>query len=385
MGLHEKVGITSYSAGLDFTFFGMNNEIKYGFDFTGLNTNFNFRNFRGVTLNKEDDTSELSLFAKFKQKFGNLIIEPSVRWQYYTAQQKAFFEPRFGMKFNATDNLRFKLAGGFYTQNLVSTVNENDVVNLFVGFLSGPEETVFEPGTQDEVDHRLQTAIHGVFGVEIDISNNIELNVEPYFKDFTQLIALNRNKRTELEPDFVKETGLAYGIDFSLRYETKDLYVWSTYSLGYVNRDDGVQEFPTVFDRRHNVNFLASYTFGPKNNGWEAGLRWNLGSGFPFTKTAGFFEEVPLSDGIGTDVLTGNGNLDVIFEEERNGGRLPYYHRLDVSLKKHFEISKYTRVEAVLSITNVYDRDNIFFFDRVRYERVNQLPILPSLGVTIHF
>ena len=33
----------------------------------------------------------------------------------------------------------------------------------------------------------------------------------------------------------------------------------------------------------------------------------------------------------------------------------------------------------------VDERDNIFYFDRVRYSRVNQLPILPSLSATFHF
>lgn len=384
-GVPRESGITSYSAGLNFTFFGLNNEVKYGFDFTGINTNFKFKNFRGVTFQNEDDTSELSLFVKYKQKLGPVIFEPSLRWQYYTAQKKAFFEPRLGAKVNVTDNIRIKLAGGFYSQNLISTVNQNDVVNLFVGFLTGPEDDIFEPGTMEETDHNLQTAIHGIFGVEVDLMDNLEMNVEPYFKKFTQLIELNRNRRSNLEPSFVKETGLAYGIDLSLRYETKQLYLWGTYSLGYVNRDDGIQEFPTIFDRRHNVNLLASYTFGPKDNNWEAGVRWNLGSGFPFTKTAGFYEDIPLSDGVTTDYVSENGELDVLFDTDRNNGRLPYYHRLDISLKKHFKLSKYTRIEAVASITNLYDRKNIFYFDRVRYQRVNQLPILPSLGVTLFF
>jgi hypothetical protein len=33
----------------------------------------------------------------------------------------------------------------------------------------------------------------------------------------------------------------------------------------------------------------------------------------------------------------------------------------------------------------VYDRPNIFYFDRVRYTRVNQLPLLPSLSATFQF
>ena len=40
-------------------------------------------------------------------------------------------------------------------------------------------------------------------------------------------------------------------------------------------------------------------------------------------------------------------------------------------------------VELDLSLTNTYDRENIFYFDRVRFERVNQLPLLPSVGVEL--
>ena len=90
-------------------------------------------------------------------------------------------------------------------------------------------------------------------------------------------------------------------------------------------------------------------------------------------------------DGINTDYVTGNGDLGVVFSETRNSGRLPDYHRLDVSLKKTIEFSKTSKLEVVLSITNVYDRANIFFFDRIEFERVDQLPIIPSLGVTYSF
>ena len=149
-----------------------------------------------------------------------------------------------------------------------------------------------------------------------------------------------------------------------------------------MRRDDGFQEYPTNFDRRHNVNFLASYLLGEKKN-WEAGLRWNLGSGFPFTETQGFYENVPLEQNpVLVDFLTGNYNLDVLLDEELNGGRLSYFHRLDLSLKRRWNFGRYNELEAVLSVTNAYDRPNVFYVDRVTNGRVNQLPILPSLGVT---
>jgi len=156
------------------------------------------------------------------------------------------------------------------------------------------------------------------------------------------------------------------------------------YSLGYVNRFDGEQTYPTVFDRRHNLNFLGTYTFGLDKD-WEFGVRWNLGSGFPFTLTQGFYTNYTLQEGISSDVLSQNGELGIDFFEERNSGRLPYYHRLDISLKKRFEFNRRTNLEVTASVTNVYNRENIFFFDRVEFERQDQLPILPSIGLTLKF
>ena len=130
---------------------------------------------------------------------------------------------------------------------------------------------------------------------------------------------------------------------------------------------------------------MATYQLGKKKE-WEFGARWNFGSGFPFTQTQGFYNSVPFfEDGIGTDVLGGQGDLGILYADERNGGRLPYYHRFDVSMKRLFKFTKHSNLEVTASATNVYDRPNIFYFDRVRYTRVNQLPILPSLSATFQF
>lgn len=377
-------GIANYNVKLDFTYFGLRNEVKYGFEIIGLDTKFKFLNFVGNTIEQNDNTTELGAFFKYKAKIGDLILEPSIRLQFYASQSASNLEPRLGLKYNISDGVRFKAAGGYYSQNLISSVNELDVVNLFVGFLTGPEERVTLPNSNQAAPHRLQKAWHAVVGAEVDITNQIELNVEPYIKDFTQLIQINRNKLRPTDPNFVTEKGLAYGIDLTLRYETKKVYLWGTYSLAYVNRDDGEQEYPTIFDRRHNVNLLGTYKFG-KDQAWEAALRWNLGSGFPFTLTQGFYNDFNYNDGLNTSPLTSNGDLGIVLDSKRNAGRLPYYHRLDGSLKRVVKFGKYTNLEIVASATNMYNRENIFYFDRVRNKRVNQLPIMPSLGLTLNF
>jgi len=377
-------GISNYNVRLDFTYFGLRNEIKYGFEIIGLDTKFKFRNYVGNTISQNDNTTELGAFVKYKGRLGDFIFEPSLRMQLYASQSTSTLEPRLGMKYNVTDRFRLKAAGGFYSQNLISSVNELDVVNLFVGFLTGPEERVTLPNSNTQAPHRLQKAIHAVVGTEIDLTKRIEMNVEPYIKDFKQLIQINRNKLNPTDPNFVTERGLAYGVDWTLRYETKKVYLWATYSLAYVNRDDGEQEYPTIFDRRHNVNLLGTYKFGEKME-WEAALRWNMGSGFPFTQTQGFYGNINFNDGLNSDPLTGNGDLGIVLDTKRNGGRLPYYHRLDGSLKRVFKFGKYTSLEVVASATNMYNRENIFYFDRVRNKRINQLPIMPNLGVTFIF
>lgn len=115
-------------------------------------------------------------------------------------------------------------------------------------------------------------------------------------------------------------------------------------------------------------------------------MRWTLGSGFPFTQTQSFFEKLDFQEnGAQTPITTQNGTLGLILTDELNGGRLPYYHRLDFSARKRWVFFNKMLLEADLTLINAYDRDNIFYFDRIRLEVVYQLPILPSAGLTLKF
>ncbi len=377
-------GINSYYGALNFSTYSKNTEVKYGLELTGFGTQFEFINALGNTLNQDANTTEVNSYVRVKRKIGPLVIEPGFRLQYYQTLGQVFPEPRLGMKYNLTDKMRIKAAGGLYSQNLLSTVNERDIVNLFVGFLSAPDETVVQQGSNEPTKDRLQKSAHAVAGIEIDLTDNFDLNVEGYYKRFTQLISLNRFKRNPQDPNYFVETGDAKGIDVSFKWEGRRAYLWGAYSLGFVTRDDGEQVYPPVFDRRHNMNIVTTYQAGHKKE-WEFGARWNFGSGFPFTLTQGFYNNIPFKDGFGTDVYGGQGSLGLIYDTKRNGGRLPYYHRMDVSVKRMFDLGKHSKMEITASCTNIYDRANIFYFDRVRYARVNQLPILPSLSMQITF
>jgi len=150
-----------------------------------------------------------------------------------------------------------------------------------------------------------------------------------------------------------------------------------------VTREDEYTRYVPHFDRRHNLNLLAGYRFG-KHGDWSARARWQLGSGFPFTQTAGYYEEIECKDG--TFILDPgmNGELAVLYGPV-NEGRLPAYHRLDLSVNRTWKLSNGRSFEFGASIMNVYGRKNVFYFDRVTQVRVNQLPFMPTAGMIYKF
>ncbi len=390
--------INGFNMAMNFTNFNGNNESKFGFEILGFTTDFSFENSVGQTIEQVENTTEIAGYLQYKFNFGKLVVEPSFRLHYYASLSTFSPEPRLGFKFNLTDNFRLKGAGGLYSQNLLSATSDRDVVNLFYGFLSGPnslpDEFTNEDGSTTTIDDALQTATHAIFGFEYDVTRNFNVNVEGYYKWFTQLTNVNRNKLYDdnsanasqpdvLKKDFIVETGDVYGIDFTFKYDWKQLSLYAVYSWSKVERWDGLQTYFPIFDRRHNVNLVGSYNFG-KDLLWTVDARWNFGSGFPLTQTTGFYENLTFQGPIDQDYTSQNGELGIRYGD-LNAGRLPTYHRFDVSVKRKFVLSENSILDANISVTNVYNRENIFYVNRVTSQRVNQLPILPSAGVSLTF
>ena len=394
----RKSGITSFNFGLDFNYSVGKDAIKYGVEVVGFSTNYNTFNPLGVRIDLSQNTTELNGFISYKFNRKKIIIEPGFRMQYYSALSAVSPEPRIGMKYKATERLRLKTAAGLYSQNLMATNSDRDVVNLFYGFLASPDEiqnTVTRPdGTTKEVSNSLQKASHIIVGFEFDITEELNLNVEGYYRNFKQVTNTNRNKifpddennqdKPELlRKDFILESGFAKGVDVVLKYATKHSNINLVYSIMNVDRWDGLRWYDPVFDRRHNVNVVASHSFG-KNDSWEMSARWNLGSGLPFTQTQGAYEPPTLDGGISTDYIYTNSNTLAIQYAPLNEGRLPWYHRLDANIRKTFKWEK-SSLELNFGLTNAYNRANVFYIDRVTSKRVNQLPLLPSVGLEMSF
>jgi hypothetical protein len=387
---HRESGIEGFEGGIDFTYFLPGySQLKYGIEVSGFHTTLDYVNYLGTATTLDRRNTQAGLYATWRKNFNEkLIIEPGIRIQYYSSLSKVSPEPRLAVKYNISNNVRLKGAAGLYSQNILSTKSDRDIVNFFTGFLLSPDQEI--KNTKGEVvSTNLQTAYHVLGGIEVDI-NKVELNLEPWYKNFNQLIELNRNKVEVSDPDYAAGNGKAYGVDLSAKYSQKRVFLWGVVSyqqVTYENIDDEakVQSYAAPFDRRININLLGSYTAGKKKN-WELSARYNLGSPFPFTQTQGFYESQNLtSGGIGGNVLGQNGQIGILYASEINGGRLSWYHRLDLSVKRRFTLSKTSNLDATFSVTNAYNRNNIFYVDRLVNTRVYQLPFFPSLNLTWNF
>lgn len=401
-GQQEQSTIKGFNMGINFSYFMGQNELNYGIDVDGFSTDFDFYNSLNRHIAQQNSTTEIGGFLKYKwiSKHRKLLIEPSFRLQYYASLASVSPEPRLSMKYNVTHKIRLKVAGGMYSQNLMATSTDRDVVNLFNGFLSSPDNLptsyVNENGDVVDVKSKLQKANHYIAGVEVDLTKHLNVNVEAYYKDFKQLSNINpykiydytlpenANKPDLLKDDYIIETGKAKGIDVVFKYDYKRLYVWVVYSLGYVTQWDGLQTYRPFYDRRHNGNLVVSYTFG-KNRNWEANLHWSVGSGFPFNPTGGFYEQQNFQGGINTNYTQSQGTLNY-FLANGQVKELPWYHRLDVNIKRTFLLFDNAKLEVAVGATNVYDRPNVFYVPRTDpSQRVNQLPILPTVSLIMTF
>jgi hypothetical protein len=430
----RRSAINGFNGGLNFAYIlNSKDELSFGLEFLGYGTDFQIANANGRPFRDKQSNTEASLFVKYKYLlrklisnpnantpgfFNRLVLEPGLQIHFYaTGYTVLTTEPRLRAKFNLNNRFSIQGAVGRYSQNLMAATNDQDVVALFQGILFVPQ------GNRDRQilpnNNPLQIAWHYLLGTEFQLTSQFLLIVEGWYKNFQQLTNINRLVLFPQDPQFVTETGIANGFDIILKYQSRKLYIYATYDWSKITRtvqarsfdnvyyDDGStnpqnqttgqeQTYSPIFDRRHTANLVVNYKSGnlgraarrfKESSSWEVSTRFALGSGLPFTQTQGYFERLNFNiNGSQTDIVATNGFLGILFANDINAGRLPYFHRLDLTAKKRWLLLKEkVLLEANGGVYNTYNRANIFYFDRIRYARVNQLPLLPTAGISLAF
>lgn len=288
------------------------------------------------------------------------------------------YEPRLRVSFlpDGTDQQEVNFAVGKYNQVAEGLSDERDAGTVF---------TVWRPS---EANEPLLQALHGILGYRQEFGTGIELSVEGYAKDLSNIPVPKWSPVAKFDIQTALANGLAYGVDARLEIDRNPIYVFLGYGWANVQYDAARQnlgawrggdvvEYSPPHDRRHQVNFVTTYNLGD----FTTSVNWKLTSGRPYTKVFGFDLSLELPDQYPS---TDPGTAQTYYDRPYNG-RLPAYHRLDVSVERSFDLGSDLSLDAKVGAINVYDRQNVFYYDINEIERVNQTPLLPYASLSFLF
>ncbi|OGU55236.1 MAG: hypothetical protein A2V66_01075 [Ignavibacteria bacterium RBG_13_36_8] len=368
----NKNEVTDVGLTMDFTYmYDSKDELGVGFHIRQLRTDLYIQNGLGVYSNISNDGANISVYGKYKfQRLDNLGIEIGTRINLTGLaggrKQIHIFEPRLSFTFNIIPQISLKGACGVYQQELTTVSDENEIINIFEPWLVIPD--YLEP----------TTAIHCILGTQINPYDILSLSVESYYKQIYSLPLLNDDKIYPRDKDFVKGEGESYGIEFQLKVAPQPLRFTASYTLAYAYKVINGQRYYPRYDSRHNLNLSLEVNLG---NGWGSSIVWSYSTGLPFTQLLGFYDKLYLNNFFYEwNEVDPRKPFTVL--STRNLGRLPDYHRLDFTLSKKFSIA-FLNLYLDLSIINIYNRKNIFYFKRDSGERVNMLPFLPTATLKV--
>ncbi|MFZ6050723.1 TonB-dependent receptor [Halocola ammonii] len=293
------------------------------------------------------------------------------KWDVYNAF--GGFEPRLGLNYQLNESSSVKASYNRMYQYMHLASNSTSASPLDVWFVSSP---TVKPQIADQV------AV-GYFRNFLD--DQLQGSVEVYYKgmqnsiDFKNHAQLLLNKHLEGELRFGEAR--AYGLELMVRKEVGDLTGTIGYTLSRTERKiPEIQEdwFPAQYDKTHDLSIMAAYTL---NKRWSFGANFVYSTGAAVTFPTGRFEYM--------------GEVVPVYSD-RNGERMPAYHRLDLSAtlqSKKNETRKWDG-EWVFSVYNAYYRKNPYLINfrqdanmpnETYAELVYLLPIVPAITYNFSF
>lgn len=316
--------------------------------------------------------------------FNSLRIRPGLLVQHYRSHPFPFYEPRLRMVYTAGKH-EISGAAGVYHQEIIGLNDRRDATSIFTVWTAIPSPRDDSRGV-DVREGRIPQAIHGILGYRVNPSPQVEFSIEGYYKQLDNLFVSEWTAFPRFTTRLQPAEGTSYGADARLELRLGSFYGYVNYGLSstrYQAKQASLElwygtevlDFRPPHDRRHQINALASYTLGRT----ELSARWQFGSGLPYSRVLGF-DGFILMDGM-VDVFETEGNSRVIYEGPYRG-ILPTYHRLDLSAERKFFVSG-AEITIVASVINAYDRSNLFYLDLFTSERVDQLPLVPTVGVKV--
>lgn len=343
----------------------------FGVDFSFPKTTYRLVNTGGFQRPLIDSFSEAMMWYRYQRPIGSLLIDVGIHTEMERLLKKGVrvLEPRISARHPLAGDWNMKVSYGRFSQSLITVSNEDDLISIFDAWIRIPNDD--EP----------QRATHYVAGVEGPITRSFAATLQGYFKDFDNLTSYNRNKVSPQSSDYLGDgKAIAYGAELLLRFGSTLLDFYGAYSYGWVSMTAGGQTYYPRYDVRHHMNLLGA--FRPWNN-FELTMRWEFSSGYPFTQTMGFYDRIILSDPVHTPPEHETGEPYAILGL-KNAARLNPYHRLDAGVTYRFEFGQ-VRGSVGVHIINLYNRKNVFYFERYTGQRIDMIPFFPSATVAFEY
>ena len=219
-----------------------------------------------------------------------------------------------------------------------------------------------------------------------DLSDNrYELTVETYYKSMQNQIDykdgadiyINSNA---IETQLLFGKGRAYGLEFLAKKKAGKFTGWVSYTLSKTERKiDGVSNnnwYNARQDRTHDISIVGSYQLNKK---WIFSANWVYYTGDAITFPAGKYNV---------------GNQVVFYYTDRNGYRMPAYHRLDLGATLQLKQRKHWSSELAFSLYNAYGRENAYTIqfrqskddpDRTEAVQTSLFRFIPSVSYNFKF
>ncbi len=317
-----------------------------------------------------------------------LRLEPGLRIQAYSSRVGSVLEPRLRASWTPggpAGRQTFNAAWGIYHQQILGINNQRDVTDAFTAWAASPDHAP------------LPRSVHGILGWQRRFGPSLRLGAEAYRRTVDHVSFPLFDDGFGTAAPLERVSGAARGIDLTAEFHRPWLYLYAGYGLsaveyrherprrvlrpgqgGLVETIELVREtFSPPHDRRHQLNLLAQI----RSNPYRFSVRWQYGSGVPFTPIHGYFRAVRPAGPDDAAFHDAAGALQVSFADPYSR-RLPSFHRLDVSAERDFDFEGWSIVVQA-GLINVYDRENIFSYDLLLGRRVDQLPIIPSAGLRV--
>ena len=254
----------------------------------------------------------------------------------------------------------FNTYGGFEPRLLVNyIINDSSSVKVsyartrqYVHLLSNTtSSTPFDLWVPSNINILPEIADQYTLGYFRNFSNNMyETSVEVYYKALKNQIdyrnGANLILNSKVESQLVFGKGWGYGAEFLIRKKYGKLTGWISYTLSKTKRQfpdiNGGKVFLAKQDRPNNIAIVGIYELNPK---LTFSATWIFISGNVVTFPSGRYAV----DGVIVPYYT-----------ERNGYRMPDYHRLDIGLTLQGKKTATYESNWNFSIYNVYGRANAY-------------------------